>query len=76
MPGNRLTQSGYALQKKVESFGDLIFCIKDYHLTHISAIVIHYTHLDGIGYLLHSYSSTGLVLFKEFSEDLLFLDEV
>jgi len=75
IPGNRLRQSEYDLQKKVESFGDLIFRLEEQHLPHMSAVVIHYMHLDSMSFRVQWYLSTELLRCEEFSKDHLFPNE-
>ena len=69
MPQFRLTESEYALQKKVESFRDIIFTLEEETWTHLSQVVLLYPQCERIDYLLHSYLSTKLVPFEEYSEE-------
>ena len=75
MPGLRLTQSQYAHQRDVKTFGDLIFDFEGYCLIHISRVIPQYPILEGICYKVHRYLSLGLRPFKEFSENYLFPGE-
>ena len=76
MPGHRLTQSQYAHQKNVEHFRNLIVQLDEQALTHIPRVVWLVVISIGIGYPVHRYVSTGLLLIEEFSEDSLFPGEV
>jgi len=69
MPGHRYTQSEYALQRIVESFGNLLFNLEEQPLTHTYRVVFQFCELDNIDYLVLRYLRTGLLAFKEFSED-------
>ena len=68
MTGYRLTQSGYDLLKKVQSFGDFIFALEQEQLTHISGVIILCTEYEGVSFLEHRYLSTKLIPFKEISK--------
>jgi len=75
VPGHRLTQSEYALQQVVESFGNLLFSLKEQRLTHTYRVVFHSGELENINYLVLRYLCTGALPFEEFSEEWLFNDE-
>jgi len=72
MPRSRLTQFKYALKRKVEWDGDFIFTLEAKCLTHISQVVLLYTHYEGIHYLVYRCLSTRLVPLKGFSKEHLF----
>jgi hypothetical protein len=76
MPGHRYTPAEYTLQKIVESFGNLLFCLEEHRLYHIYAVVQRYCELENIGYLVHRYLCTGALPFEEFSEEWLYDGEV
>jgi len=69
MPGHRYTQSKYALQQVVETFGNLLFTLEEQRLTHTYRVVYHFCELENIDYLVLRYLRTGLLPFEEFSED-------
>ena len=69
MPGHRYTQSEYALQRVVESFGNLLFNLEEQCLYHISHVVLRYCELENFDYLVLRYLRTGLLPFEEFSEE-------
>jgi len=75
MPGHRLTQSEYALQRVVELFGNRLFSLHEHNLIHINRVVLHSAEIENIGYLVLRYLNTGLLPFEEFSKDLLFDEE-
>jgi len=72
MSGRRLTQSEYALQKVVESFGNLLFNLSEHNLTHTYRVVFRFTELENIDYQVLRYLNPGLLPFEEYSEELLF----
>ena len=69
MPGHKYTHSEYALQQVVESFGNLLFTLEEQHLTHTYRVVFRFCELENIDYLVLTYLRTGLLPFKEFSEE-------
>jgi len=72
MAGRKLTQSEYALQRVVESFGKLLFSLSEHNLTQTYRVVFRFAELENIDYLVLRYLNTGLLPFEEFSEELLF----
>jgi len=72
MPGHQYTQAEYALQRVVESFGNLLFELAEYRLTHIYAGVFRFCQLEDIDYLVLRYLNTGALPYEEFSEEWLF----
>jgi len=74
MRGHRYTNYEYALQLTVELFGNLQFTLHKHNLHHIYHVVFHFVQLENLDYLALRDLNTGLLPFKEFSEDLL-LDE-
>jgi len=72
MPGRRYTPSKYALQKIVESFGNLLFKLAEHNLTHTYAVVFRFSQLENIDYLVLRYLNTGALPFEEFSREWLF----
>jgi hypothetical protein len=69
MPGHQYTQAEYALQRIVESFGNLLFELAKHRSTHTYAVVFHFCRLENINHLVLRYLNTGALPFKEFSED-------
>jgi hypothetical protein len=59
MSGRHLTHSEYALQKVVESFGDLLFQLEEAHVTHTYRVVFPVCQLENIDYLVLRYLNTG-----------------
>jgi hypothetical protein len=72
MSGHRYTQTEYALQRVVKSFGLLLYELAEYHLTHTYTVVFRFCQLENIDYLVLSYLNTGDLPFEEFSEEWLF----
>ena len=72
MPGHRYTPAEYALQRIVESFGNLLFELAEHCLTHTYAVVYRFCELENIDYLALRYLNTGILPFEEFSEEWLF----
>ena len=69
MPGHKYTQSEYALQQVVESFGNLLYSLEEQRLTHTYRVVFRFCELENIDYLVLRYLHTSLLPFKEFSEE-------
>jgi len=69
MPGHRYTPAEYALQQVVETFGNLLFTLHEHNLIHTYEVVCCFAELENIDYLVLRYLNTGLLPFKEFSED-------
>jgi len=76
MPGHRYTPAEYALQRVVELFGHVLLSLQEHNLIHIYRVVFRFAQLENIDYPVLRYLNTGLLPFEEFSEDLLFDDEV
>ena len=76
MPGHQYTPAEYALQKIVESFGNLLFELAEYHLTHTYTVVFRFCQLENIDYLVLRYLNTGTLHYEEYSEEWLFDGEV
>jgi len=76
MPGHKYTQSQYALEQVVETFGNLLYSLAEHRLTHTYLVVFCFCELEGIDYLVLRYLNTGTLPFKEFSEEWLFDGEV
>jgi hypothetical protein len=72
MPGHQYTQTQYALQKVVESFGNLLFELDAHYSTHTYAVVFCFCQLENIDYLVQRYLNTGALPFEEFSKEWLF----
>jgi len=75
MPGHRYTPYEYALQKVVELFGNLLYSLHEHNLHHTYNVVLLFTQLENINYLVLRYLNTGLLPFEEFSEDQSFSEE-
>jgi hypothetical protein len=75
MPGHRYTPAEFALQQKVESFGNLLYQLEEAQLTHIYWVVVLFCEYKIIGYVVLQYHNTGTLLFEEYSEDWLFNGE-
>jgi hypothetical protein len=76
MPGHQYTQAEYALQRVVESFGNLLFEWAEHDLTHTYTVVFRLCQLENIDYLVLRYFNTGALPFEEYSEEWLFDREV
>jgi hypothetical protein len=76
MSGQHLIQSKYALQKIVESFGDLLSQSEEAHLTHPYQVVFRFCQFENIDYLVLRYLNTGALPFKEWAEEWRFDGEV
>jgi hypothetical protein len=76
MPGHQYTQAEYALQKVVESFGNLLFELAEHRLTHTYAVVFRFCQIENIHYLVLRYLNTGALPYNRFSEEWLFDGEV
>jgi len=68
MSGRQQSQSEYALQKVVKSFGDLPFQLAEVSLTHTYRVVFCFCELENIDYLVLRYLNTGALPFKEWAE--------
>jgi hypothetical protein len=69
MPGHQYTQAKLALQKVVESFGNVFFQLAEHQLTHTYAVVFRFCQLENINYLVLRYLNTGWLPYEEFSEE-------
>jgi len=67
MSGQQLTQSEYALQCIVESFGDLLFQLAEAGLTHTYLDVFGFCELENIGYMDLRYLKTGALPDEEWA---------
>jgi len=76
MPGHQYTQSEFALQKVVQSFGNLVLKLVEHQLTHTYTVVFHFCQLENIDYLVLRYLNSGLLHCEEFSEERLHDREV
>jgi hypothetical protein len=59
MLGHQHTQSKYALQWVVESFGNLLFELPEHRVTHAYAVAFRFCQLENIEYLVLQYLNTG-----------------
>jgi len=75
MPGHYYTSAEYALQKVDESFGNLLFKLAEYYLTHTYAVVFRFCELENIDHLVLRYLNTGTLPYEEFSEEWLYEGE-
>jgi hypothetical protein len=69
MSGRHWTQSEYALEKVVESFGDLLFQLDHVRLTHTYQVVFRFCQLESIDYLELRYLNTGAQPFEEWADE-------
>jgi len=69
MADHRYTANEYALQRLVESFGNLVFQLTKHHLTHTYIVVVRFGQAENIDYLVLRYSNTGTLPFEESSEE-------
>jgi len=76
MSGQHLTQSGYALSRTVELFGELLSQLAEAHLTHTYRVVFRFCELENIDYLVLRYLNTGALPFEEWAEEWLHDGEV
>jgi hypothetical protein len=72
MPGHQYTPAEYALQKIVDSFGNLLSPLDKQHLTHTYAVVFRFCQLENIDYLVRTYLNTGALPFEDVSEEWLY----
>jgi len=75
MSSKRLTHSQYAHQKAIETFSNLVTYLKEEGLTHISQTHLYSAIIQGIGYKVHRHITTGLLPFKQFSDEQPWTDE-
>jgi len=75
MLGHVYTHAEYALQRVVELFSNLLLSLHEHSLIHTYQVVFRFVQLKNIDSLVLRYLNTGLLPFKEFSEDLLFDEE-
>jgi hypothetical protein len=76
MSGQHLTQSGFALQRTVELFGNLLTQLEEARLTHTYQVVFRFCQIENIEYLVLRYLNTGALPFEEWAEEWLFDGEV
>jgi len=76
MPGHQYTQAEYALQKVIESFGNVLFELAEHHFTHIYAVVFRFCQLENTDQLVLRYLNSGALPYEEFSEEWLYDGEV
>jgi len=76
MPGHQYTQAEYALQRVVESFGNLLSEFAEHRLPHTYAVVLRFCELENIDYLVLRYLNTGALPFEEYSEEWLYDGEI
>jgi len=69
MAGHMLTQSLYPIKKNVELLGNLILQLNNQRVTHMSGVVAHCAHYNGIGYTVHGDLSACWLPFEELSEE-------
>jgi hypothetical protein len=75
LPGPQYTETEYALQRVVESFGNLLSELAEHHSTRTYTVVCRFCQLENINYLELRYLNTGALPFKEYSEEWLFDNE-
>jgi hypothetical protein len=71
-PGHDYTPAEYALQKVVDSFGNVLSKLAEHLLTHTYTVVFCFCQIENIDYLVLRYINTGAVPFEQFSEETLF----
>jgi len=71
----RPTHSQYAHQRVVATFGDLIIYFHERGSTHISRALSFSAIIEGVGYEVHRYITTGALPYEEWSEERLWTDE-
>jgi len=76
MRGHYYARAEYALQRDVDSFGNLLFKLANHHSIKIYALVFPFCQLANIDYLVLRYLNTSALTSNEFSEEWLFDDEV
>jgi len=69
MSRRHLTQSEYALQQVVVSFGNLLFQLEEAHLTHTYRVLFRFCQLENIDYLVLRYLNSGALPFEEWAEE-------
>jgi len=69
MSSTRLTQSQYEHQIVVATFGNLIQYYNERGLTHISRVLSYSAIIEGIGYVVQSYITTGALPYKEWLKE-------
>jgi hypothetical protein len=72
MPGHPYTQAEYALQKVVQSLGNLLFELAEHRLSHTYAVVFRFCQLENIDCLVLRYLNTGALRYEECSKEWLF----
>jgi hypothetical protein len=53
----------------VASFGDLIQYYNEWSLTHISQVLSYSAIIEGVGYKVHRYITTGALPYEKLSEE-------
>ena len=76
MPGHRYKPSEYALPQIVQTFGNLLYTLEEYHSTHTYQVVSRFCELEAIDYMLLRYLNTGVKPVEEFSDNWLFDGEM
>ena len=76
IPRQQLTQSEFALEQTVDSFGNLLFQLEELHLTHTYGVVFRFCELEIVRFLALGYLITGTLQFEQFSKEWLFNREV
>jgi len=76
MPGHPYTPYQYAPQRIVECFGKLLSELEEHHLTHTYSVVLLFSQLENIDYLVLRYLNTGALPFEEYFEEWLFDGEI
>jgi hypothetical protein len=69
MPGHQYTPAEHALQRVVESFGNLVFELAKHRLTHTYAVGFRFCQQESINYLVQRYHNTSALPFEESSEN-------
>jgi len=69
MNGHRYTQSEFALQRVVESFGNHLYSVQEHQLIHTYRVVFRSCELEDIDNLVLRYLNIGALPFEEFPKE-------
>jgi hypothetical protein len=71
-PGHQYTPTKNALQRVLETFGNLLFSLAKHHLSHYYTLLCCSCELESIDYLVLKYLNTGALPWVKYSEQMLF----
>jgi hypothetical protein len=63
------SHSQYTHQRVIGTFGDLITYHNEQGVTHISQVHSYSASIEGVGYDMHRYITTGALPYEEWSEE-------